>query len=478
MQYLIQSGKLDNTVHTIGYEQLKILYKDNKREERECRRVTESTYRGESYWSSKGNINYEMNLEYLYRDPRTSGFRMYYPHGVVISQSERKNYYRGENQIFSSSVPSLLRSLNRYRTLKERELYRLIADMRIAEFSFFLQKFQHVREWTESDILYEALAQHYGLETGWLDITSDFNVALFFATCYWNADINEWRPLTSKQTEVDENHQYGMIFHMPSYVMTTRWSDIIAKLHPFTDKPDSDAGNENIRYGRLEHPIYRGEPVNVIYPLGFQPFMRCHMQNGYGTYMRNPYPLQQDIGFEKLRFRHSEKLSRQVFDMMQGGELIYPHEGLKEVMWIIDDIRRTTMFSEEAFQYALYRSHYYRIVDRERALDDLSGFTIDGKSIEITDKHPWKLSAGRRKRIDEKYQAFSVETAYDIRIMDRKCIPGPGAMYEPWMLPSKDDGIGICDFKARETVDCGMSIAVRNSMSLLQMVYTAKTVDF
>ncbi len=478
MEYLIQGVKLDNTVHTISEDQLKILYKDNKAEERECKRVTESTYRGESYWSSKGNINYEVSLEYLYRDPRTSGLRMYYPHGVVISQSERKNFYRGENQIFKASIPSLLRSLSKFETQKEKELYRLVADMRIAEFSFLLQKFQHVREWKESDILYEALAQHYGLETGWLDITSDFNVALFFATCYWDSDQKVWKPLTKEQTEIDEDHQYGMIFHMPSYVMPTRLSGMITNLQPYTEDSISDDGNGNIRYGKLEHPVYRGEVENIIYPLGFQPFMRCHMQNGYGIYMRNSYPLQQDIGFEKLRFRHSEELSQKVFDMMRGGELIYPHEGLKEVLWILDEIKRATRFSEEAFQYALYRSHYYRLADRDQALFDLEDFKLDGRSIEISDKHPWKLSAARRKNVDYAYQNFSVENTYKIRITDRKTIPGPAAMYEPWMLPDKNDGKGICDFKPRENVDCGMSIVDRNMMSLLQTMFTAKLSDF
>lgn len=54
----------------------------------------------------------------------------------------------------------------------------MLADMRIAKFKFFLQCFQHVREWKNSDVLYDAIAQHYGLETSWLDITNDFNVAL------------------------------------------------------------------------------------------------------------------------------------------------------------------------------------------------------------------------------------------------------------------------------------------------------------
>ena len=475
MDYLIQ-GKLDNTTHTISYDQLRILYEDNRKEAEESRRITESTYRGEPFFTSCGNTNRELDLEFLLRDPKTAGTRMYYPHGIVIDQSQRRNYYRGENQIFSSSVPSLVRKLKQYRTRQEQELYRLVSDMRIAEFRSLLQRFQHVQEWRDSDILYEPLAQHYGLETGWLDITSDFNTALFFATCYW--DGTRWLPLTKKQTEVDEEHQYGMIFHMPSNQMVHRWLDALEKLKTCTDKQIENDGAGHAKYEKLEYPIYRGDLKNVIYPLGFQPFMRCHMQNGYGIYMRNPQPLQEDCEFEKLRFRHSEKLSQAVFDMMKGGELIYPHEGLKEVQFLIDQIRRETRFSEEAFRYALYRSHYYQVNEPDKALEDLSSFRIEGQRVEITQAHPWKLSSGRRKKIDAIYRHFSVQDWYGILVLDRKQIPSPGPYFEPWMLPDETGGEGVKDFKARKTVECGTCIASRNYISLLNTVKYAKLSDF
>lgn len=475
MDYLIQ-GKLDNKVHTITYDQLRILYEDNQKEAEESREITEVSNRGENYYSTYGDSNYAFDMEYLLRDPKTSGMKMYYPHGIVIGQSQRRNYYRGEKQIYPSSVAFLVRKLEQYKTLKEKELYRLVADMRVAEFRALLRKFQHVLTWKDSDVLYEPLAQHYGLETGWLDITSDFNTALFFATCYWNGD--KWLPLTKKQTEADEDHQYGMIFHMPSNRMPKRWLCALEKLKPWTDEPIENDGNGHVRYGKLEYPIYRGELDNIIYPLGFQPFMRCHMQNGYGIYMRNPQPLQNDCEFEKLRFRHSEKLSQRVFDMMRGGELVYPHEGLKEVQFIIDQIREECVFSEEALQYALYRSHYYRVFDENRAKDDLGGFEIDGKKISIIDDHNWKLSSGRRKRIDALYRDFSVEKRYGITIFDRSQIPGPSPFYEPWMLPDKESGEGIKDFRLREAVECGNSIASRNAISLLNTIKYAKLADF
>lgn len=475
MDYLIP-GKLDNTVHTISYNQLRVLYEDNRKEAGESRRITESTYRGESFFTSHGDTNQELDLEFLLRDPKTARTRMHYPHGIVIDQSQRRNYYRGENQIFPSSVPSLVRKLKQYRTQQEQELYRLVSDMRIAEFRSLLQKFQHVQVWQDSDILYEPLAQHYGLEIGWLDITSDFNTALFFATCYW--DGTRWLPLTKAQTEVDEEHRYGMIFHMPSNRMVHRWLDALQKLNPWTDEPVENDGKGNVKYGKLEHPIYRGDIKNIIYPLGFQPFMRCHMQNGYGIYMRNPHPLQEDYEFEKLRFRHSEKLSRAVYNMMQGGELIYPHEGLKEVQFLIDQIHTETRFSEEAFRYALYRSHYYKTDEEDRALEDLSNFRIEGQKVEIMQAHPWKFSSGRRKKIDAIYRHFSIQDWYGILVLDRKQIPGPSPYYEPWMLPDETSGEGVKDFKARETVECGTCIASRNAISLLNTVKYAKLSDF
>lgn len=475
MEYLF-SGKLDNTVHDISSEQIEMMFSDNEKEERKAKKMTESSYRGENFYQRYGDTFFALMKEYTERDPRTSGMRLYYPHGVVVEQAQRGNYYRGENQIYPESLPTLLRSLKRFPSIKEKELYRLVADMKISEFQFFLDKFQHVREWMNSDVLYDAIAQHYGLETSWLDITSDFKVAMFFATCYW--DKGEWKPLTREQTEVDEAHRYGMIFHMPSNRMPMRWSMAIPKFMPWTDKIVGQTPEGGNIYEKLDYPVYRGEIENLVYPLGFQPFMRCHMQNGYGIYMRTPHPLQKDSGFEKLRFRHSEDLSQRVFDMMKGGELIYPHEGLEKADFIIDQIRNASTFSEEAFRSALYKNHYYKIADESIVREELHHFKIDGKEIEISASHPWRISSGRREKIDEIYKDFSVETWYGIRVLDRKKIPGPSAMFEPWMIPEENDGDGVTDFRVRKKVACGHSIVERDYFNLLGTLLTKKVPDF
>lgn len=479
-EYLFQ-GKLDNTVHDMSYEQIKQLYEDNLREEAEGRRVTQSSYRGDNYYTDK-NLQVEFDREFLYRDPLTAGMRVQYPHGVIIQQSQRRNFYRGENKQYEASVPSLLRTLynpeNGYITRKEKELYRLVADMRIAEFAMLLQKFEHVNSWNICDVLYDVLAQHYGLETGWLDVTSNFNVALFFATCTY--DNGSWRPLTKYDTERNEQTKYGMIFHMPSNRMPMRWS---MNLKNFGDCGDVIGENEKgeTRFETLTYPEYYEKHDNLIYPIGFQPFMRCSMQDGYGIYMRRAQPLQDDIEFQKLRFRHSEELSRKMFERMNGGKAIYPHEGLVQARFIIDEIKTSTVFSKVAFYYALKKSQYYRIADEEQCLKDLSCFKVKvnghNKTVEIIDKSPWRISSGRRKKIDDLYQNFSAESFYGIRILERKTIPGGAGMFEPWMQLEYEDSPGAADYESRVMTGCA-NLWTRDYMNILASIKYAKLPDF
>lgn len=471
IEYLFNNN-YDNAVYELTYEHIEKMIRDNNLEEAEGKAITNSSYHGANFYNGQDDRE-TMYKEHLYRDPKTAGYRMYYPHGIVIEQSMKRNYYRGENRIYPESVPTLLRNIKNYSTIKEKELYRMVSDMRIAEFKALLEKFEHVRNWHYSDVLYEVLAQHYGLETSWLDITNDFNVALFFATCYWRD--GSWHPLT--QEMIDTTHSYGMIFHMPTYIMSLKWINALEDFSLGSDTVVSVYDKEDGSLVQKKLPNICRES-NIIYPLGFQPFMRCHMQSGYGIYMRNPVPLQNNCEFQKLKFKQSVELSQRVFDMMDGGKKIYPHEGLEKVEFIIDKIRKLTQFSVDSFEYALYRNHYYRIEDREKCLDELHNFSVNGEYIKIVDQHPWKLSSGRRKKIDRIYKDFSIEKDYGIMIRERKEIPGPSPMYEPWMLRSAEDEPGTIDFKLRAEVNCESSVVSRSLSGLLYMIEKLNLSDF
>lgn len=282
--YLFPMDDLTENKYTISMEDIKKLRTINRHDKMKGRRMSGMSNRGEYYWNKMGDVNAEFEMEYMYKDPLTSGMLVEYPHGIVIRQAARTNYFRGENKIYTSSIPSLLRKLEHdYSSDKEGQaLYRMVADMRIYEFQTILGQFQHVKECSFADVLYEVLAQHYGLETCWLDITSDFDVALFFATCYYDSNIHRWLPLTKEQTERDEDSQYGVIFHMPSWVMNSRWMKECDKFSGCSNEVVSVDEDGQNRYRLYTFPEYKGGVDNLIYPIGFQPFMRCSMQNGYG----------------------------------------------------------------------------------------------------------------------------------------------------------------------------------------------------
>lgn len=258
--------------------------------------------------------------------------------------------------------------------------------MRIAEFKSFISEFDIVKNWQYGDVLYEPLAQHYGLETEWLDITNDFNVALFFATCYWDSKENRWLPLTNEQTQKNENTRYGVIFHVPSWQAQFHLGAAYSSLH-----------------------IREDSKANGILPIGFQPFMRCQSQYAYGIKMEKPFPLQDDIMFEKLYFEHNEKLSRKVYDLMGQGSKIYPQEGLNEFQDIIEQIRATKEFSEEAFEEAgsileIKNSKYYKESLSEQGIQIVNGI------------HPYKISRQGLRAMNRKYADFSLEKNFGIKL--------------------------------------------------------------
>lgn len=381
---------LSNEPYEISQDDIRNILRQNELDKQECRRVTESSYKGESYYLNDGRPGNEKIAdfriaffkEYLYRDMKTDGFVMQYPHGKIVSQGRRNSYYRGENRIYPQSIPSLLRKLQ-HMSAEEQRMYRFICKMRIEEFRIFLCRFDIIRFWMENygTVLFEVLAQHYGLETEWLDITSDFEVALFFATCKWDANNRKWYPLTRADIEGDANREYGVIFHIPGWRADT--VNLTAEM---------------------------ADNTNQILPVGYQPFMRCHSQHAYAIHMREASPLQDDISFEKLYFKQDERLSKEIFERMDFGRKIYPQEGLDGFADIINKIKNTTVFSKAAYTAVLDTGLYYTSdAEARNAL----------REIDIIEDSPIRLSRQRIRKLNRQYEGFSIEKAFGIKLLSR-----------------------------------------------------------
>lgn len=370
----------------IDDSELRKLYTENKTSKARCDAVLQDRINNVNYYEGV-STRHGLYRE-LMADDMTDGFLMGYPHGSVIKQGTRSSYYRGENQIYPTCLPTLLRKINSLVDEEDKKLEKILGDMRVYEFKQLLYLFQHVQNWEQryGTVLFEPLAQHYGISTKWLDVTSDFEVALFFACCFYDENAGKWKPLTQNETEISEETKYGVIFQQP------RWKVINKQMARYSS------------YSRDQHINYN----DLVLPIGFQPFMRCHMQSGYGIY--SAQDLYQGQDFEPLKFRHNEKLSKFIYREMDGGRKIYPHEGLNAVNDQINLIKTARCFSAEAFRYATMNNEIKEPSNTKKALKN-RGYQI-GQS-------PIKLSRQRRRAIDRVYSDFSIEDDYGITIRFR-----------------------------------------------------------
>lgn len=244
----------------------------------------------------------------------------------VWSQGYARNFYRGENAYNAQSRPSLFRGLPE--DPEQAEICKVIRNMRIIEFSLWLNSLSFVKEWPFGDIYHGAIAQHYGIATNGLDITSDLKTALFFACCHFENE--KWRPLRPDEYEAAASRnniakrggdsKYGILFCAPADV---------ANMSRMADLSD-------LR-------------VTGVTPVGFQPFMRCSNQSGYIIEAGEPYDLYKDISFKKIKFRHTPQICEWIFKEMDEGKTIYPQEMFGTCEDIVETIRHQKNFSQKAF---------------------------------------------------------------------------------------------------------------------------------
>lgn len=328
----------------------------------------------------------------VFSDFEKDGFLMTYPHGKVIRQAQSRYYYRGEPQIFNSSQASLYRRLNNIIKKEESLVEEFVAYMKIADFYDLLLKFRHTNYFLTLplkfnrislspgiDLLYEQLAQHYGFETVWLDMTSDFEIALFFSCCRFNTNLKKWEPLNNIDFNARYEAQFGVIFKKATF-------------------PDN-------------HIPLNLKPVN-IFPVGFQPFMRCHMQYSYVALMDKTYSLQKDNSIEILKFKHSEELSNFIFEKMNCGEKIYPQEGLNLMTGEIDEIKKRKRFTINTFEYVCGEKKF-RLLDNMELLKLLNEY-----GYEIVNASNY-FPKDKIEKVDKLYDNFDVEKTYNIKLRTR-----------------------------------------------------------
>lgn len=186
-------------------------------------------------------------------------------------------HYRGENNIYDTCVPAIYRN-------NPSDTQILIEKLKVLEFISITKIFPQVQfaEKDGHDVRYEALAQHYGLKTDIIDVTSDICVAAFFATHEYDAGTNRYLPKTSGYGVLRSISCLGMI-------------------------PD--------------------ENVELI---GAQPFQRPTLQHAFGLRMRNGEDLNTRSG--KIVFKQNIFWNQKIEDLFrQNYTNLFPREIIADV---------------------------------------------------------------------------------------------------------------------------------------------------
>ena len=212
---------------------------------------------------------------------------------IKPSLAHNRFLYRGQSQFFDVCVPSLFRNKD---NMAEKQFVSDIIQMdelevllrqhplvRLFEDGFYL-----LNDFFRFKVDYEGLSQHYYNNTPKLDLTSDMDVAKFFAVTWFNMDADRYEKYTG--TEL------GVLYY---YDLT----------------PDAFTKRTGRNY--------------LVETIGKQPFMRSGNQSGFLTRLDPGENFNERPEVRYVFFRHDADITNRIFAESECGDKYMPQEMLR-----------------------------------------------------------------------------------------------------------------------------------------------------
>lgn len=222
----------------------------------------------------------------------------------LMPEEEQETFlFRGQSQEYDTCYPSIYRG-------EPSALDIFVNRMRLVQFEHLLLSHSAISGFFKKHhfkVDVEGLAQHYGIKTSVLDLTSSLNVALFFAMCPYDSKKNIY-------TCYNDNQQHTAVL----YVLN----------RAFDNEPSPN--------------IYPETMFQKIRPIGLQAFDRPGMQRGFALHL-NP---EESIKGYIYRFSFTSEDSKQYLDYYHNGEKLWINDELVEKAQII---AKQTEFSFKLF---------------------------------------------------------------------------------------------------------------------------------
>ncbi len=220
--------------------------------------------------------------------------------------------YRGQNEEYVPCVPSMYRG--------DPSVAQIFVErMRLVVFRRMLRSHPVVEHFFKRHnfvVDEEGLAQHYGLKTSVLDLTSNLDVALFFATCQYNSDTDSYQ-------YYDDDKEHEAILYV---------------FDPFLDnEPCPPTFGKHYMRGNIR-------------PIGLQAFPRPGAQDAYSLHI----PKGESTKSWIYRFTFTSEDSKHYYEKFKEGEALWIHDSL---ISITKRIASQTEFSYDVFKetYNQYR---------------------------------------------------------------------------------------------------------------------------
>lgn len=282
---------------------------------------------GNAIWKSvEAQINIVKVMVTVMSDGLRCGHIIRHNGRDMFSMGYVRNFFRGENAYNVRCEPSMFRKQSTDPAIAKKE--KIVHVLRMAEFGLWLNSLSFVQQWPFGDVFHGAIAQHYGVPTNGIDITSDLKTAMFFACCKW--ENNSWRTLRPEEyAEKDSrdsiksrggDSRYGILFTAPADTSNMSTAAKIPELH-----------------------------LAQVTPVGYQPFVRCSSQSAYMIEAGHPYDLYQDPSFAKFKFRITKEMCEWIYQEMDGGKKVYPKEMFGDCNDIVASVNESSIFSQAAF---------------------------------------------------------------------------------------------------------------------------------
>lgn len=214
------------------------------------------------------------------------------PNTAVIKPAHQPAVlFRGQGARYSPSFASLGRELGTRQTPRLSELNLLgqakVADRIVRRVWFSRDLESHpAAQWLTNQRLERfdhALAQHYGIPTGYVDLSESFDVSCFFATCYVDK-CGKWQP---------RDEGAGVVYLLPVDRIPIR--------------PD------------------------VLQPIGLQVLPRPREQFGWVVVCGIGSDFEDIPELQLLEFTHSKSVGLQFLHMFSGGTKLFPPDAMADV---------------------------------------------------------------------------------------------------------------------------------------------------